>query len=865
MPIVQPGQVPTYEPSPAVSLSGYDDSDRTRLLFNGSQFVKARLALSRPSFGYVGYFNSALGDVISHKNYKTLAGKYALVDGDRGAPVATGVPTYGDFILVGFSVQVSTSEVVLWSTAHLDYYDLLKVKYTYDNPDVVTTPFYFDATVSSVVETFDFDENKYKYTITLDGSYTAKYYKVYLGASTTLSSGYTEGGGTLSVLSTSGFPEVILSGDDMESSDGDGFVYTGKTGSTFTGVSGLEDLAISSTVLFRPGFAEYITEVEIGSSYEPLLEFWNTSGTYMTPQVLSDDFYYDIVYDKSTELYYVIRFNEELNGTGGGSFSPDDNFNDSGSGFDSVRWYESTLEPNFQHNTSSGTLDYVNSSVPGCLTTKYYLDGDFNAQIDVGFNTLYASTASVAIKAIDYEANNVFVQMGFHGPWIWDGDKTGKWEAVSARVTTDTSGGTASIHNLRLNSKYLVDGVELYTFTYNASSGKWGITDTNLTVYTDLVPGEDYEESALALSIVHDGSPSGGAQFVLDVNTQHYALPVDTAWDWKIALEKVGDSYICKYDEGSGFINYVTFTDTNDYGANIELFADGDGGAVDVALDNFDVTGVPGFPGINVFSIEAVDGIGNPTAYAGVTDDEGYLIKRFDVINTDLDYNSYIGNRVQLATDGVDGGSLFIKVGTDLYEYSKATLPLDLEDGSLADNFKEDVVPETTAVALSYNSYSNAGLCYLEYDDDRSGVYLKTLDVATLSGTDYEAYLDVSSTSYPFAWHINNYTVLYYVDSTNLKEYDLDENDVAFCNLVADDKIMSAGSSETTDVTATVLNVYGEPLSSKSVTFAVSSGAGALSPSSACTTASGVASTVYTVGNTVGNTTITASASDASC
>ena len=151
------------------------------------------------------------------------------------------------------------------------------------------------------------------------------------------------------------------------------------------------------------------------------------------------------------------------------------------------------------------------------------------------------------------------------------------------------------------------------------------------------------------------------------------------------------------------------------------------------------------------------------------------------------------------------------------------------------------------------------------YDEEREGTYLKTIDTTTMSGTEYEAYLDVSTANYPFAWDINNYTVMYYVDGTSLKEYDMDENDVAFCNVVADDKIMSAGTGDTTDVTAAVLNVYGEPLSSKPVAFVVSNGAGAVSPSSACTTASGIATTVYTVGDTVGTITLTATASDAAC
>lgn len=866
MPIVQPGQVPTYTPSPAVSLTGYDDSDRTRFLFNGNQFVKARLALTRPEFGYVGYYDTSLDETIAYKNYKTTDGKYVIVDGDVQEAQATGVPTssLSHFLLVGFPVQVSTTTVVVWSTAHFDYYELFAVRYTYDDPDVVASPFYFDAGVSSVVEEYDFTESKYKYTITLDNTYTAKYFMIHASKLTTLSSDVTAGDGTVNVVSTTGFPSSMS--DAYVSIAGDTFTYTGTGGTSFTGCAGVSsDHTTGDNVVFRPVFAHEVTEVEIGSSYVPLLEFWNTDGSQATSRTLDDDFYYDIVYDKSTDVYYTIRFNESYNGTAGSSFDPDDDFDSLVPGFDSVRWEESSTEPNFQHNTSSGTLDYANSADPGRLTTKYYMDGDFSAQVDVGFNNVTSSGANVSMRAVDYETNNMFLQMGFVGPWRLTDVKDGEWEAVHARITTDTTGGTAALYNLRLDSKELTEGSVQYTLTYDSGAGEWVLTDSVGGSHSNVTPGADYTSGPLTLNIVHTGTPSNGAQMVLDINDQHFALPVDTAWDWKIGLQKTGDSYKCRYDEGSGFIDMVTFTNTSDFGARIELFADGNDDTIDLSMDNFDVTGSPAFSNIYVMSIEAVDSIGNVTTVSGLTDNDGYLIKRFDIINDDSDYNSLIGGRVQLATDGEASGNIFIKVDTDLYKYTKASLPLDSEDGSSADVFKTAVISSTDSEAFAFNSYSNAGLCYVEYDVDRGGTYLNTVSTTTMSGTEYESYLDVTSANYPFAWDINNYTVLYYVDGTNLKEYDMDENDVAFCNVVADDKIMSAGTSDTTDVTATVLNVYGEPMSSKTVTFVVSAGSGAVSPSSDCTNVSGIAETVYTVGATVGTTTITSTASDAAC
>jgi hypothetical protein len=139
------------------------------------------------------------------------------------------------------------------------------------------------------------------------------------------------------------------------------------------------------------------------------------------------------------------------------------------------------------------------------------------------------------------------------------------------------------------------------------------------------------------------------------------------------------------------------------------------------------------------------------------------------------------------------------------------------------------------------------------------------MDTTLLSGTDNEALLDVSSSNYPWAWDTNNFNTLYYINGTALKAYDMDENDVAFANVTSVEKIMSAGTSDTTEVSATVTNVYGEPMSAKTVTFTVSFGDGSVSPSVTCTNASGVATTTYTVGASVGQTTITAAASDISC
>jgi hypothetical protein len=92
--------------------------------------------------------------------------------------------------------------------------------------------------------------------------------------------------------------------------------------------------------------------------------------------------------------------------------------------------------------------------------------------------------------------------------------------------------------------------------------------------------------------------------------------------------------------------------------------------------------------------------------------------------------------------------------------------------------------------------------------------------------------------------------------------YNLDEDASAFCNVVSQKQIVGANTAETSVVTAQVVNIYGDPLENKTVNFAVSSGDGSVSPSSDTTDSLGEATTTYTVGSTVGTSTITATVTD---
>ncbi|KKK88500.1 hypothetical protein LCGC14_2742560, partial [marine sediment metagenome] len=214
---VQPGKVATYDPS--VTLTNYSDSGRTRFLHNGTQFVKAKLISSRATFAHVGYVSGG-NDVTGYTNYVDSNGDYVLVDGSKYIPEATGGPSpgFGNYIIVSYPLQVSTSEIIFWTISQLSFYSDFVVKYSYDG----TT--YFSATVSTVVETYDNDiarrvgdvppSGEYVYTLTLGSTYTARYFKV--------------------------------------------IAYDGAA---------------------RPSYAEFVTEIAIVPIQDPILEIWDTDGS----------------------------------------------------------------------------------------------------------------------------------------------------------------------------------------------------------------------------------------------------------------------------------------------------------------------------------------------------------------------------------------------------------------------------------------------------------------------------------------------------------------------------------------------------------------------------------------------------------
>ena len=74
MSVVHPGKVQTNNPS--VTLSNYSDADRTRFLYNGTQFIKAKLVVPRASYAYVGYiYGDGEAQSTLYTDYKDVSGR----------------------------------------------------------------------------------------------------------------------------------------------------------------------------------------------------------------------------------------------------------------------------------------------------------------------------------------------------------------------------------------------------------------------------------------------------------------------------------------------------------------------------------------------------------------------------------------------------------------------------------------------------------------------------------------------------------------------------------------------------------------------------------------------------------------------
>ena len=184
---------------------------------------------------------------------------------------------------------------------------------------------------------------------------------------------------------------------------------------------------------------------------------------------------------------------------------------------------------------------------------------------------------------------------------------------------------------------------------------------------------------------------------------------------------------------------------------------------------------------------------------------------------------------------------LYIKVDDTLYKYPNDVV-LSTETGGSATQTSIGQIPQDGTHSFSWTHDSGVnGLPFLTYHEFEEGIdiiHLKTIDKDTLlDDTDNkEILLDQSGYSttnnFKIFYDQNDFDTLYYVDSsTNLQAFNIDSRISAFMAVNAEDISLPAGTANQTFVNADVINAWGEPLDGKDVTFQVTAGDGAVTPS----------------------------------
>jgi hypothetical protein len=281
---------------------------------------------------------------------------------------------------------------------------------------------------------------------------------------------------------------------------------------------------------------------------------------------------------------------------------------------------------------------------------------------------------------------------------------------------------------------------------------------------------------------------------------------------------------------------------------------------------------------VAVFTVERTDTegdllAGNPT-----------VIESFDVIgDPSLTYNDFLDERVQIACsssgtyDDADEffpqGYIYIKVDNVLYKYPN-DISLSQEDGSnnTATSTAQIARDGTKSFQWTRKSGSPSAntepfLTYLEYNSDLDMLHLRTIDHETLLDTTdtREILLDISdynTNAYGVFYNQTDFDTLYYVDSSeDLQAFNIDDRISSFMAVNAEDVTLPAGTAQETYVNADVINAWGEVVAGKTVTFNVT-GDGAAAPSSDTTDAAGRATTQFTVGASVGISTVTATVTE---
>ena len=605
-----------------------------------------------------------------------------------------------------------------------------------------------------------------------------------------------------------------------------------------------------------------VQEVQIIDPRDPTITVFNSDGTFNSSFTFDEANILDAVFDNINGVFYTIRFNDQNVGTS--TITVDDDFSDADAGtasgttkFNPGRWDESTTDTAFLR--TGDALAYSVAAGNGQLETTYTL-ADFSASIDFNPISVTSEKMWLALRALDVD-NKTLVQegIGFETSPTTSGVRFA--HAIENFVNTTADSTLTEVRPLWHNS---VSGTDTFAIVFDGNI--WTVSGTQTGALADAQTGVPYDEAVASTTpieflISSTATPTNGEQFTFDLNTDND----------KIAPTVTGIISVSR--TGSDFITGTVFTTPKTINSNavsIELFGNTDG-TVNISADNFNVTGSGNFPDVSVFTVQRTDNegklvSGNPT-----------VIDSLDIIgDPSKTYNSFLDGKVQITAtqSGTGGGHVYIKVDNKLFKYPNSVSLTASEDGSSATQTSEAQVAIAGTHSLAWTRRSTTDgfpfLTYHEYDSDLDIIHLRTLDKDTLQDTTNtkEALLNQSGyttiSNFKVFYDQNDFDTLYYVDSSaNLQSFNLDDRISAFIAVNAEDVTIAAGTSTTTDGMDDVINCWGEVLAGKVVTFAVTAGDGAVTPATDTTDGAGGATTVFSVGATVGVSTVTATVTEA--
>ena len=665
--------------------------------------------------------------------------------------------------------------------------------------------------------------------------------------------------------------EAAVSEDADQAIENGLFKYTLTVGAPTIDTTG-EGLPYWRIVHDDPGAFDNVVEVQILEPRTPTISYFNTGGFFASSSEFEQENILDACWDPNNNIvdlvvegqFYTIRFNDDLVGTS--TVSESDAFGDADAGtasgtnnFNSARWTEDPTNTRFLRVDDE--LVYNVAAGKGQLETTYTFTEDFAAEITVTGTTITAEPMWFAMRALDVD-NKAIMSEGI-------GIETSPTQSgvlFSSYIDNfASSASTATMGDLRPQWHNAASGTDSLAMVFEGGA-IWSVSGTQTGALSDATTGVLYDASTDASTPVEflisaTATPDIGQQFTFDLVTENVKKDVVTSGILGIARS------------GSNWTTTNVITSPVALGTaavSIELFGNTDG-LVNISADAYAVVGSGTFENVAVFTVERTDTegdllAGNPT-----------VIESFDVIgDPSLTYNDFIDERVQIAcssSGSLAAGFIYIKVNNSLYKYPN-NISLSQEDGSNATHSSTAQIAQdgTKSFQWTRKSGSDAStpdpfLTYLEYNSDLAMLHLRTIDHETLLDTTdtREVLLDISdynTNAYGVFYDQNDFDTLYYVDSSeDLQAFNIDDRISSFMAVNAEDVTLPAGTAQETNVNADVINAWGEVVAGKTVTFSVS-GDGAVTPSSDTTDGVGRATTQFTVGASVGISTVTATVTE---